>query len=622
MRFATVFVLLSLFSSFLRAQSPLDPQPSPQLQQAIVVTASRVPESVESTPAAVTIITRKDLEKRATRDVADALREVPGLIISRTGSSGKATSIFTRGGSSKDTLVLWNGVEINNPFFAGYNFGTFSTAGVDRIEIVRGPFSALYGSDAVSGVVNILADDKSNRLDADLAAGENGLAHGNLSGSFTSGAWNGGASLGYRQDDGFANNDDFEHNSATAGIHWNGHPDLSIGLRTRYSSYDLGVPFNVNAAGTAFEPTPHRREAGNELQIALPVHARVGPVSLDLTLSTSNRNDDAQDPNDPFGRLFASTESTTRRGHLTAQGATRLGTLIAGLEYEIATVDDISSYGTNISNRERTGKSLFVENRFTLNTGNGTRLEAVAGLRHDDFETFGTELSPRLAAAWVAGQNKIRAAYGHGFRAPAVGELYFPFFGNPDLAAERSRSSEFGYDRFIGRHSIVSMTLFRTKFDDLIVYDTVSQTFQNIGKALSEGIEVGASGETASGLSAGLTYTYLDTEENETNSSLLRRPRHSGSLSAGYGRGPWAAHLVVTHNGSRADLTDLFPYDRVTNDAYTVADVALQRSFERVTPYVKLENLSDETYQEVFGYPSPGRRAVIGVRFSSERSRP
>lgn len=619
MRFATVFVLLSLFSSFLRAQSPLDPQPPPQLQQEIVVTASGMPESVESTPAAVTIITRKDLEKRATRDVADALREVPGLIISRTGSSGKATSIFTRGGSSKDTLVLWNGVEINNPFFAGYNLGTFSTAGVDRIEIVRGPFSALYGSDAVSGVVNILADDKSNRLDADLAAGENGLANGNLSGAFASGAWNGGASVGYRQDDGFANNDDFEQNSATAGIHWNGHPDLSIGLRTRYSSYDLGVPFNVNASGTAFEPTPQRREAGNELQIGLPVHAKLGPVSLDLTLSTSNRDDDAQDPEDPFGRLFASTESTTRRGHLTAQGATRFGTLIAGLEYETATVDDISSYGTNLGDRERTGKSLFVENRFTLNTGHGTRLEAVAGLRHDDFETFGTELSPRLAAAWIAGQNKVRAAYGRGFRAPAVGELYFPFFGNPDLAAERSRSSEFGYDRFIGRYSIVSMTLFRTKFDDLIVYDTVSQNFQNIGKASSEGIEVGASGQTASGISAGLSYTYLDTEENETNSSLLRRPRHSGSLSAGYGRGPWAAHLVVTHNGSRADLTDLFPYGRVTGDAYTVADLTLQRSFQRVTPYVKLENLSDETYQEVFGYPSPGRRAVIGVRFSSER---
>jgi len=620
MRFATVFILLSFLSPFLRAQSPGGPQPAPQLRQEIVVTASGLPESVESTPAAVTIITRRDLQRRALRDVADALREVPGLIISRTGSSGKTTSIFTRGGSSKDTLVLWNGIEINNPFFAGYNFGLFSTAGVNRIEIVRGPFSALYGSDAVSGVVNILTDEGSNRIDADLAAGGNGLANGLLSGAFVSGAWNGSASVEYRQDDGFENNDDFERSSATAGIHWNGHPDFRIGLRTRYTRYDLGVPFNVNAGGTAFAPTPNRREMGNELQIGLPVHAKLGPVSLDLTLSTSNRDDDTQDPDDPFGRLFASTESTTRRAHLTARGTTRLGTLIAGLEYENATVDDVSSYGTNLGDRERTGKSLFVENRFTLNTGQGSRLEAVAGLRHDDFETFGTELSPRLAAAWIAGHHKVRAAYGQGFRAPAVGELYFPFFGNPNLAAERSRSSELGYDWFVGRKSVVSMTLFRTRFDDLIVYDTVSQTFQNIGKASSDGIEVGASGETASGISAGLSYTYLDTEENETNSSLLRRPRHSGSLSAGYARGPWASHLVVTHNGSRADLTDLFPYGRVTNDAYTVADLTLQRSFNRITPYLKLENLSDEKYQEVFGYPSPGRRAVIGVRFSSERS--
>lgn len=620
MRFTTVFLVLSLFSPFLQAQDQADPQPAATLQQEIVVTASGVPESVESTPAAVTIITRQDLEKRALCDVADALREVPGLIISRTGSSGKTTSIFTRGGSSKDTLVMWNGLEINNPFFAGYNFGTFSAAGVDRIEIVRGPFSALYGSDAVSGVVNILTDDLRNRFDADLAAGGNGLANGALSGSFRSGSWNGGASVGYRQDDGFETNDDFEQTSATAGFDWSGPSEFRIGLRTRYSSYDLGVPFNVNASGTAFAPTPNRRETGNEVQVGLPIHAKLGPISLDLTLSTSDRDDDTKDPDDPFGRLFASTDSITRRGHLTARGTTRLGTLIAGVEYENATVTDVSSYGTNLGDRERTGKSLFVENRFALNTGKGSRLEAVAGLRHDDFETFGTELSPRLAAAWIAGQNKFRVAYGHGFRAPAVGELYFPFFGNPNLAAERSRSSEAGYDRFLGRSSIVSMTLFRTRFDDLIVYDNVSQIFQNIGKALSEGIEVGASGETDSGISGGLTYTYLHTEENETNSTLLRRPRHSGSLSAGYSRGPWASHLVVTHNGSRADLTDLFPYGRVTNEAYTVADLTFQRSVNRITPYLKLENLTDEKYQEVFGYPSPGRRAVIGVRFSSERS--
>ncbi|HYU26684.1 MAG TPA: TonB-dependent receptor plug domain-containing protein, partial [Thermoanaerobaculia bacterium] len=130
--------------------------PPQKISDRIVVTASDVPETIESTPAAVTVVTRKDIDERAARDVADVLREVPGLTISRTGSPGKATSLFTRGANSTHTLVLWNGIEINNPYFSGYDWGRFSTAGVEQVEVVRGPFSALYGSDAVAGVVNVL----------------------------------------------------------------------------------------------------------------------------------------------------------------------------------------------------------------------------------------------------------------------------------------------------------------------------------------------------------------------------------------------------------------------------------------------------------------------------------
>ncbi|MGZ7039546.1 MAG: TonB-dependent receptor, partial [Thermoanaerobaculia bacterium] len=146
---ASFFLFFSfLFSSF--AQSPVSASAQ------IVVTASSVPESVESTPASVTIVTKADIEKREARDVTDVLREVPGVNVSRTGSPGKTTSLFMRGGSSKQALVLWNGVEMNNAYLSAYNFGQLSTAGVEKVEIIRGPYSALYGSDAVSGVVNVL----------------------------------------------------------------------------------------------------------------------------------------------------------------------------------------------------------------------------------------------------------------------------------------------------------------------------------------------------------------------------------------------------------------------------------------------------------------------------------
>ena len=119
-----------------------------KVTEEIIVTASQLPETVESTPAAVTVVTREDIDRHAARDLADVLREVPGLAISRSGSLGKATSLFTRGAASTQTLVMWNGIPINNPYFAGYDWGRFSTAGVEQVEVVRGPFSALYGSEA------------------------------------------------------------------------------------------------------------------------------------------------------------------------------------------------------------------------------------------------------------------------------------------------------------------------------------------------------------------------------------------------------------------------------------------------------------------------------------------
>jgi outer membrane cobalamin receptor len=141
----------------------------PSIQQEIVVTASALPEEIDQTPVAATIITRDDMERREVRDVADILREVPGITVSRTGSPGKNTTLFIRGGSSKQALVLWNGVEMNNAYFSGYDFGQLSSAGVERVEVVRGPFSALYGSEAVSGVINVLTKASTSGASVDLA---------------------------------------------------------------------------------------------------------------------------------------------------------------------------------------------------------------------------------------------------------------------------------------------------------------------------------------------------------------------------------------------------------------------------------------------------------------------
>lgn len=600
--FATIFVV----TFPLAAQVGL-----PAATDEIVVTASALPENVESTPAAVSVITRDEIELRVARDLADVLREVPGLHVSRTGSPGRATSLFTRGSNSNHTLVLWNGIEITNPYFSGYDWGRFSSVGVEQVEVVRGPYSALYGSDAMAGVVNVLTTAKRTGFRAQAEGGEHGLRNGSVSGSYAGAAASVSAAFESREDDGFARNDDFSQESATAAAQWNVSTTFSAGLSARFTTYDLGIPMNLNASGDAIVPSPERRQDGSERQIAIPVSQALGRFSYDVTLAESRRDDTFADPEDSFGLIRSSTESTTRRARLTTRTETSFGTIVAGGEYEHAEVDDVTNFGPNFTGGERTERSLFVEDRVTRQLTQGSRLELSGGLRWDDYETFGSELSPRVAAAWVGGSNKVRLAFGEAFRAPAVGELYFPFAGNPELEAERSRSFEAGYDHASG----LSATVFHSDYDDLIVFDSATFIFQNVGAASAQGIELALQRNLSSHLRTQVSYTLTDTEEKGAGRSLLRRPRHSGSLFVGYRAGIVDTNLVALYTGARADVLPVAPFSRATNDSHTTFDANVQVHLGRFSPYVKVENLTDVEYQEVLGYASASRRVLVGVRF-------
>jgi vitamin B12 transporter len=565
---------------------------------------------VETTPASVTVIEKKDIRAREARDVADVLREVPGLTVSQTGSAGKIESVFIRGASSKQTLVLWNGIEINDPYFSGYNWGQFSTAGVERVEVARGPFSSLYGADAVGGVVNIITSGGHDHVDGDLAAGGNGLVNGMLSIAQTYGATSFYATGEHRQDEGFAANDNSIQKTLAASVtHDAGF--ATFGLVGRYMNYDLGVPTNANDSFTAFVPTPHHREDGKEWQLAVPVSATAAGVHFDARVSRSSRDDDNEDP-DAF--VFGSTKSTRQNARVAARGATPIGTLAGGVEVERDAAQNKDSFGLDLDEHHRSSNALFIEDRLTHAAGAGN-LDVSLGVRRDHYTTFGSETSPRAAIAWSIEGNKIRAAFGRAFRAPQIGELYLPFFGNPDLHAERSRSAEIGYDRYFQSGSSVSLTLFDNRFENLITYDLAQNRFGNIGEAHSRGAELSGSYRLGA-WSTDASYTYLRATEEPSGEPLVRRPKHSGSVAFGYHANAIGAQLVLVHVGSRADVTDIFPFGNVINSAYTRADLAFSWTAGPITPYAKLENVSNTKYEEVFGYPSPQRRLVAGIRYS------
>jgi vitamin B12 transporter len=605
-------VLAVLATTFLIAV-PASAQPQQQsVSDEIVVTASALPERVEDTPATVTVITRQDIDTRAARDVSDVLREVPGLTVARIGSAGHQTSLFTRGANPAHTLVMWNGIEINTPFFGGYDWGQFSTSGVEQIEVVRGPYSALYGSDAMAGVVNILTVPTRSGVQASIEGGGHGLLNAQVAASHVSGGLTLSGAFESRRDDGFADNDDFDQQSANVALRWTSQSQLSVGLTARYTTYDLGVPTNLNPSLDQLVPSLKRRQDGNERQLAIPIEQILGRFRYELLLAENRREDTIDDPEDSFSVIYQSTDSRTRRARLTTRTTTAIGTIIAGGEAEETIVDDVTNFGPNFLGKERSERSLFVEDRYSRDLG-ASRLELSAGIRYDHYETFGSETSPRIAAAWIAGRNKFRAAYGEAFRAPSVGELYSPFGGNVNLRAERSRNVEAGIDRYFGS-GVISVTLFQDRYRDLIT--NAGFVLANVGRARTRGVELSAQGRVATNVNAGVNYTYLDAKQLDSGLDLLRRPRHSGSAFVNIRQGITELNVIVLRTGAREDILPVLPFSRTTNDAYTTVDANVQLDFGRFTPYVKVENVTDVEYEEVRGYVSPSRRAIVGVRFS------
>ena len=602
--FVFLFSSLSLFAQ----------QQQPVLASAqIVVTASSVPESVETTPAAVSVITKSDIEKREARDVSDVLREVPGVTFARTGSPGKATSLFLRGASSKQALVLWNGVAMNNAYLSGYDFGQLSSAGVQKVEVIRGPYSALYGSEAVGGVVNVLTGPEHSEFSATVEGGQRGLRNGTVDGAIVNGLWTAYGAAERRDDDGFAANDDFTSDTFVGGVQFVPNANFSLAATARHVTYDLGIPRNVNGDFTAFVASPNRRQHGSETQIVVPVRFNTSSLHYDLRLGDNERVEHFRDPDAPFGGEFGDTIVKTRSARAAAQSSqTAAGIVTFGGEFARSDVDHTDSFGLDVRSQSRDSRSLFAEDRVSVPMFS-TKLEIAAGARYDRFDTFGSQISPRLALAFVENNRKWRAAYGRGFRAPAIGELYAPFFGNADLNAEHSRNVEAGFDQYV-RNGMLSLTWFRSTYDDLIAFEAGTSRFANIERANAQGIEAAASRRFGP-LTASLSYTWQKAIDASTREQLIRRPRHSGSLAVAFDRGALSSELSVIYAGVRRDVTDLVPFGIVTNDAHTTADLVMKYQLGSIAPFVKVENATDARYEEVFGYPSARRRLIAGVRY-------
>ncbi len=522
------------------------------------------------------------------------------------GTPGSVTSLFTRGTNSTQTLVLVDGVRMNSPYFAGYDWSGMTTENIDRIEIARGPFSALYGSDAIGGVVQIFtrpaAEGVSGRATGE--AGNQGSGQGSASLSAGDGPFTATANYRYEAFDGNGPNSDWRQRNGSASLQARLPDGGRIGVEWGLLDGEVGNPGPIGGFGYPSSARGFTHEA----RVSVPGNFTLSPDNhLDVLLAGVESQPQYRDT---AGGFESQTDARTYQAGVSDTAKLGNHTLTAFGSYERWKVDDASNFGVNLDGAMTTLWGLGAQDSAVFGA-----FTVTAGVRYDHYTTYGEAWSPRGTIAWLSSDRlwKVRASGGTGFRAPSIGELYYPFSGNPNLQPEKSTSAEVGAERYIGNGK-AELSVFWNDLKNLIVYDFSSQINVNVGHARTYGAELGWQQTLVPELAVTASYMYLKTEDLGTGAPLLRRPTNGASLGFSWMPIP-TLNLSprLLYVGSRADA-DPGTGAPITDPAYLRVDlVARWQVTTNLAPYLRAINLTNHAYEEAAGYPAAGRLVSAGL---------
>jgi len=613
----------------------------------VVVTATRIPISAGASPATIDVITGDELRLRGATSIASALQMLPGVTFAQTGSFGATTSLFLRGGESKYVKVLIDGVPVNDPGGA-MDFGSLTTDNVERIEVVRGPASVLYGADAVTGVIQIFTRRGRGAPRTVVSARGGSYGSSDEDATVLGALGSGDFSMAVARHDTkgiYAFNNAFHNTVASGGTHVQLDPRTDLRVSLRYNDDVFHYP--TNGAGLAADTNAHQTQDRTTLAAEL---GRTFTSRIDAHLSltseaTSGGTDDK--PDTPAGGGYESLDRTRRRGADLRTNIALPGNSVvtagAQLEQEDERTESQSVFGTFQST------SIFQASR--RNTGIygqvlGTLSDAVtltAGARSDDNERFGKFGTYRVAGSWrVIGGTHVRASTGTAFREPSFTENYATGFvtGNKDLKPERSTMSEVGLRQtlFADRFS-VGVTQFNQRFRNMIDYTGSTKacgaSYCNVARAEANGREFEARVIPIGQVVLDANLTHLETKVLEPgfdttsgglyhrNEQLIRRPTTTWNAGATYTNVHGSFDLRVFHVGRRADRDFTpFPALPVVDPAYTRTDLGADvpltvgGNVKQVDLTLHVENVFDATYQSVYKFLSPRRVVLAGARFT------
>ncbi|MDF1806052.1 MAG: TonB-dependent receptor [Hyphomonas sp.] len=579
----------------------------------IIVNGSRLDQTMTEIGSSVSVITRDDLEELGVDFALDAIATAPGVTVNQNGAFGGNASVRIRGASNDQTLVLIDGVPVNDPTGTGggYNFAYLDTDTIERIEVLKGPQSTLWGSDAIGGVVSITTKRPTEGLSGTVF-GEYGsfntlrggasISNANEIGDFrlaatgltTDGISKADEANGNSEDDGY----DSQTVSAKGGLNLPASVRLETSLmwsdaESEYDSYAFGAQGSV-ADGD--EVTNSETLSGN-----ITLKAPLFDGRLENLVQIGYADIERENTSNGVQSYFTEGDRVLFR----YQGTFAINdtnTLAFGTERE----------ETSANEQESSIDSLFALYEFKP----VDNLTLTGGIRVDDHETFGSETTGRVAAAWTAtDQLTFKASWGQGFKAPSIFQSTYicTFCGltapNTNLKAETSEAYDIGVQwQSADERIVLGATLFDQETENMIDF-SYTAGYDNIALVDSQGVELTGAYAVNNWLGIAASYTFIDSEDGNGN-ALARLPESTGNISASFDPdGPFSGAVLVRYNGEEANT------DGSKLDSWTRVDLTGSYDLnETVEIYGRIENLLDEEYQQILGYGTPGLSGSVGVR--------
>jgi outer membrane cobalamin receptor len=630
--------------------------------QTVVVSATSTPATVEQTGTSVGLLNSTQIELMQPVATSDALRYIPGAVVNSAGQDGAISSLFVRGGESSFNKVLIDGVPVNDPggFF---DFGVVPMNNVERLEVERGPESTVYGSDAMTSVVQLWTATGSTQkplLEFGADGGNFNTAHGYASLSGAQGIFDYNAFADQFNTNGQGVNNKYSNSLQGGNIGIKISPRVAFRLRMRHYNSWTGVSNNWWFNGAPLLPPDPNQYAHQKNFLASGEFIISGPGSWQHQIRGFEYNHVAfnanpvDDPDRPFDTAFSNLTKYNVAG-FSYEGIWTPRTWAQtslGYTFEDENGNITSNSGTpefpDISTTHGLRRNNYL---FGQQTITWKRVSLLGGIGFTNNESFGNKVSPRVSGSVVLrrggemfGATRLRAGYAEGIKEPSFEQSFgiagtFPVLPNPNLKPEQNQGVEAGFDQSLfGNRVSLSALYYHNQFKDQIEFlfndiDFTSQ-YVNFNKSLAQGAEVVLSGRMSNHLSMNASYTYTSTQIQQAppcdpdlgcdplifgvGAPLLRRPHHAGNFLVTYDQHRWGATAGVTAIGRRPDSDFFGGLIPPSYYAAGYARVDLGGRYDinhHVTAYANLYNAFNNHYNEVVGYPALGINVRAGLRF-------